>query len=346
MAGDNWMIYGAYGYTGRLLSALAVERGHRPVLGGRDAGRLRALATELDLPYQVVSVEDSAGLVAVLRDMDTLVNIAGPYVHTAVPVAEACIAARTNYVDLTGDLPVPPMLFSLDEYARDAGVVVLPSAGWEAVPTSCLTGLLHKELPDATSLELATAGQGKGLGKWSRGSVRTFLAAMGRHEPVLVRRNGELIEPTTPPETTVPFPIGDFEVSAIAWVDLHLAYRDTGIPDITFYRPKTRDETAVRRIARMPGGLAALQLLTRRWSGPQPTEREDTTLFIWGRVGNGRGDTVSHVVTTPNGYTFTADALVRIVDRLTAHTVPPGAHTPLSALGSEFMLECDGVRLD
>jgi saccharopine dehydrogenase (NAD+, L-lysine-forming) len=206
--------------------------------------------------------------------------------------------------------------------------------------------VLHKELPDATSLELASGGQGRGVGKWSRGSVRTFLAAMGRREPVLVRRNGELVEPATVPETTVPFPSGDLPVSAIAWVDLHLAYRDTGIPDITFYRPKTREETAVRRIARVPGGLATLQLLTRRLSGPRLAERDDTTLYLWGRVSNARGDSVSHVVTTPNGYTFTADVLVRIVDRLATRTVPPGAHTPLSALGSDFVLECDGVRLD
>lgn len=346
MAGDNWMIYGAYGYTGRLLSALAVERGHRPILSGRDERRLGAMAAEFDLPSHVASVDDTAGLVTALRGVHTLVNLAGPFVHTAVPVAEACIAARTNYVDVTGDVPVPPKLFGLDEYARDAGVVVLPSAGWEAVPTSCLTGVLHKELPDATSLELASAGQGKGAGKLSRGTVRTFLAAVDRREPVLVRRNGEVVEPATTPERTVAFPIGELAVSATAWVDVHLAYRDTGIPDITFYRAKTRGETAVRRIARVPGGPAALQLLVRRWSGPQPAEREDTALYIWGRVGNDRGDSVSHVVTTPNGYSFTADALVRVVDRLVARTVQPGAHTPLSALGAEFLLECEGVRFD
>ncbi|HLN77691.1 MAG TPA: saccharopine dehydrogenase NADP-binding domain-containing protein [Nocardioidaceae bacterium] len=346
MVGVGWMIYGAYGYTGRLVTAQAVERGHRPVLAGRSEAPLRAMAQEFDLDYWVVSVDDQRELVRALGEVETVVNVAGPFTHTAVPVAEACIAAKANYVDIAGDVPVVPMLFDLDERAREAGVVILPSAGWDAVPTNCLTGMLQKELPDANWLELATAGKGKGAGKWSRGSVRTGVEAMVRREPVLVRRDGTVAEPEWAPTIRVPFPSGEVKVAPRAWVDLELGYRATGIPNIAFYAPRSRSEAFVRRVVRLPGGPAVMGRLLRRWPGPSASERADTTAYIWGRAWNDRGERVTHVLTTPNGYDFTADCLVRVVERLHETNIPPGTHTPLSALGADFVLECDGVSLD
>ena len=39
----TWMLYGAYGRTGRLIVDEALRRGHRPVLAGRDAAKLEQL---------------------------------------------------------------------------------------------------------------------------------------------------------------------------------------------------------------------------------------------------------------------------------------------------------------
>ena len=47
-----WLIYGANGYTGALLAREAVARGHRPILAGRNAERLSALARELGRPVR------------------------------------------------------------------------------------------------------------------------------------------------------------------------------------------------------------------------------------------------------------------------------------------------------
>ena len=47
-----WMIYGANGYTGRMIVAEAVRRGLRPVLAGRNAAELEALAKPHDLPVR------------------------------------------------------------------------------------------------------------------------------------------------------------------------------------------------------------------------------------------------------------------------------------------------------
>ena len=49
---QSWMLYGAAGHTGALIAQHAHERGHRPVLAGRTAPAIAALARRLDLPHQ------------------------------------------------------------------------------------------------------------------------------------------------------------------------------------------------------------------------------------------------------------------------------------------------------
>ena len=51
------MIYGANGYTGRLIAEKAAAAGQRPLLAGRRRGAVEALASELDLDYRVFSLE-------------------------------------------------------------------------------------------------------------------------------------------------------------------------------------------------------------------------------------------------------------------------------------------------
>ena len=61
-----WLLYGANGYTGRLVARLAKERGHRPGLAGRSAAEVCAVADELGLERRLVSLEEPARLDAAL----------------------------------------------------------------------------------------------------------------------------------------------------------------------------------------------------------------------------------------------------------------------------------------
>ena len=53
----GWMIYGANGYTGRLVAAEAKRRGLNPLLAGRRAGPIEKLATELGLRARVFDLQ-------------------------------------------------------------------------------------------------------------------------------------------------------------------------------------------------------------------------------------------------------------------------------------------------
>ena len=100
------MLYGAAGHTGALIAQHAHRRGHRPVLAGRSAPTITALAEHLHLPHRAVSLDDPAALDAALADVDLVLNAAGPFLHTATPLAEACLHAGVHYLDIGNELQV------------------------------------------------------------------------------------------------------------------------------------------------------------------------------------------------------------------------------------------------
>ncbi|HIA00650.1 MAG TPA: NAD-dependent epimerase/dehydratase family protein, partial [Myxococcales bacterium] len=165
----SWMIYGAYGYTGELIARHAVEQGERPILAGRNAERISALATELGLESVAFSLDDTDALNAEVAKVDAVVHAAGPFSHTSKPMVKACLAGGTHYLDITGEIVVFNATFKAHQKAVDAGVVLLPGVGFDVIPTDCMAAILKQELPDATELDLAFAG----LGGVSQGMLRT-----------------------------------------------------------------------------------------------------------------------------------------------------------------------------
>src|SRR5690606_2163924 len=102
----KWMIYGANGYTGTLMAKHAKSLGLTPVLAGRNGEAIQRLAGELELPSVVVDLTDNQALQQALADIDVVVHCAGPFEVTAAPMIEACLATKTHYTDITGELGV------------------------------------------------------------------------------------------------------------------------------------------------------------------------------------------------------------------------------------------------
>jgi short subunit dehydrogenase-like uncharacterized protein len=139
-------LLGATGITGRValahLLARAPEAGVDVVVGARDPERVRALCAERDLPVPEVLHADVAepdSLRAFVRRVDVLVNLAGPYTRLAPPVLAACVAEGTHYLDLTGESQLAHRTDrDLHEAARAAGVAIVHTAGFEALPADVL----------------------------------------------------------------------------------------------------------------------------------------------------------------------------------------------------------------
>ena len=98
---DPILIYGATGYTGRLLTEQVRASSLRPILGGRSEPKLAALAASLDLEYRVVRLTEPELLAAGLRGIDVVLLAAGPFSLTSGPMLEACLRTGTHYLQLT-----------------------------------------------------------------------------------------------------------------------------------------------------------------------------------------------------------------------------------------------------
>lgn len=338
---DDWMIYGANGYTGELVARLAASRGERPILAGRNESALSALAAELGLDYRVVDLRDQAALTKALQGVRAVAHCAGPFAHTSAPMVAACLAAGVHYLDVTGEIDVFEAVFARHDDALAAGIVLLPGAGFDVVPTDCLAARLYAALPTATSLELAFRAGG-GL---SPGTAKSSLAGMalgGR-----VRRGGVLVSsPVGSPQRKVPFPSGERTVSAIRWGDLVTAYRSTGISDITTYTVLPSGAGLSSVMAWRPLRAVAARVVTARVKGPDAARRAASRSEVWGEVRDATGATRTGTLVGPNGYDLTADSVVRAIARLLDGDVAAGAHTPSTAFGSGYAETLDGVRMD
>ncbi|MFT5513260.1 MAG: short subunit dehydrogenase-like uncharacterized protein, partial [Bacteroidia bacterium] len=181
---DNFIIYGAYGYTGKLIVAEAVKKGWKPMVAGRNEALVKSLAEEFNLPYACFDFDDQRAWDEVLTQHKLLLNCAGPFSHTIKEVLPACVRNKVHYTDITGEIEVFEYVQSHHNDAIEAEIVMMPGVGFDVVPTDCLAKYLHEQLPTATHLELAFETN-SGL---SRG---TALSVLNRfHKGSAIRENG------------------------------------------------------------------------------------------------------------------------------------------------------------
>ncbi|HET8670617.1 MAG TPA: saccharopine dehydrogenase NADP-binding domain-containing protein, partial [Candidatus Saccharimonadales bacterium] len=154
----NFLIYGSYGYTGQLIVGRALQEGLRPILAGRNKKKLIAQAEKYNLEYRSFALGETAVLDSVLQGVDAVLHCAGPFVHTFRQMAEACLRTKRHYVDISGEIPGFEALAVMDSQAREAGIILLPGAGFDVVPSDCLAAHLKGRLPSATHLRLFVRG--------------------------------------------------------------------------------------------------------------------------------------------------------------------------------------------
>ena len=170
--------FGATGYTGRLVTASLVARGHRPVLAGRDPAKLAALAAEhggLDTALADVSRPDSVR--ALLRRGDVLVSTVGPFARHGAAAVGAAVDAGAHYVDSTGEAPFIRDVFERHGHrAATAGSTLLTAFGYDYVPGN-LTGALALRAAGPAARRVDIGYFLTGLAKMSSGTRASSLGA-------------------------------------------------------------------------------------------------------------------------------------------------------------------------
>jgi short subunit dehydrogenase-like uncharacterized protein len=341
-----WMIYGANGYTGELVAREAARRGLKPILAGRAAGEIERLASELGLSSTVVSLDDGPRLREAVRQVKAVLHCAGPFSRTSRAMVDACLAERVHYLDITGEIVVFEACAARDAEAKAAGVVLLPGAGFDVVPSDCLAAHLKRRLPAATRLVLAFQSKG-GV---SRGTATTMVDNLGGGGAI--RRAGHITRVRTGWRTRqVDFGRGPRTTVTIPWGDVSTAYHSTGIPDIEVYVAVPGSTRLLLKAAGFVEPLLRTSMVRDRLRrrvrsgapGPDAQQRARGGTVTWGEVEDGRGGRATARQTGPDGYTLTVEAALVATQRLVEGGVAPGFQTPAKAFGPDFVLGLPGV---
>ena len=176
------VLYGATGYTGRLVTAELRRRGLPHVLSGRDAGKLATLAGGHGAPVRAAAIDDDEALRSLLADAAVVINCAGPFTKAGDGLVRAAVATGTHYVDSTGEQPFIRAIFESHAPAAErAGVALVPALGFDYAPGDCLARLTARGREPLAEMVLAYAVEGFGA---SRGTMRSTLAIMGGSQTV------------------------------------------------------------------------------------------------------------------------------------------------------------------
>ena len=138
------IVYGATGYTGRLVAQhLAIRYGVggevKWAMAGRSAGKLAEVRDEIgapkDTPLVVADASDAASVTSMVKRAKAIITTVGPYQLYGSDLVAACAAAGTDYLDLSGEPNwMRQMIDAHDATARASGARILHSVGFDSVP--------------------------------------------------------------------------------------------------------------------------------------------------------------------------------------------------------------------
>ena len=134
------IVYGATGYTGRLVAEYLAHHyqgaGPKWAMAGRSADKLAevrdAIGAPADTPLIVANSDDPASMAALADSTRVVVTTVGPYQLYGEPLLAACVAAGTDYADLCGE-PVwmRQMVDKYDAAAKASGARIAFSSGFD-----------------------------------------------------------------------------------------------------------------------------------------------------------------------------------------------------------------------
>lgn len=340
------MIYGANGYSGQLIAEQAKGQGIPIVVAGRNHVAVNEVADLYGCPARVFDLDKPSKVQANLKDIDVLINCAGPFSHTAKAMILACIATGTHYLDITGEVDVFEYAHSglIDQKATEAGVVVCPGVGFDVIPTDCMAAALKQAMPDAVHLTLAFAG-GSAM---SPGTAKSSVEAMA--QGLRVRQNGRITQ-VSQRTREVDFGQGKKLCMGISWGDISTAYHSTGIPNIEVYipaSPKIVDRmkmlSRMRLLFKLPFVQNALKsIVDKKVTGPSANTRSMNPTSLWGEVVNERGQRIQARLKTLNGYDVTQYGAVYVTQQLLNGTaLKRGSVTPSLLLGEDLASKLPG----
>jgi short subunit dehydrogenase-like uncharacterized protein len=268
------VVYGATGFTGRLVADEMRRRGLDPILAGRNRAALEKMAEAIGAPeVRVADASAPASLEKVFDGAGVVVSCAGPFARFGEPVLRAAIEAGAHYLDTTGEqLWMARMMDLLSSDAERRGVTAILAHAFEYAVGDCATRIAVEETPGAETVEVVNRVEGFGTTRGTRKSALDVLT-----QPALAFVNGRrLAEPQLAHRARVRFPDEDEDRFA-------LSFGGGEVLSAPGYADSVR---TVRTHLAMPGAVAAaLAPVLARGAGALLTQRAKN--FLEARIDAG-----------------------------------------------------------
>jgi len=297
----NAVIYGATGFTGRLIAEVLARRGLGFAIAGRDRARLEALADELDCHPEVrpAPVHDDQALRTAFEGATVVINCAGPFARLGEPVIQAAIASGAHYLDTAGEQRFLRNVFErYESAARKAEVCVINACAFEVALGDWAADLAADSLPGPPLDELSVS---YAIDKF-RPTTGTQLAMLStleeggcvwshdRWEPIALAAESRVVAYPEPfgMREAVSFPSGEV-ITVPRHVDTARVQTFLSVAnDTPLGRALTRGASLfgslLPTIVQSPLGALARAKLAEHVSHPSATQRQRTTFAITARA--------------------------------------------------------------
>jgi short subunit dehydrogenase-like uncharacterized protein len=341
----KYLLYGANGYTAQLIIKESLKAGLKPILAGRTEHKVKETAAKFDLDYLVFGLDDVSYITEQLEAFDVCLNAAGPFSKTAKNMIEACIASKTHYLDITGEISVFELAKSYNKKAQEAKIMVMSGIGFDVVPSDCLANYLSAKMPDASQLELAFTSVGGAL---SHGTASTLVENLG--EGSAARVDGKIKKvPVGHLSKKIDFGAVKHYAMTIPWGDISTAYSSTKIPNIVVYTGVPKSSVNMMKFQSLFNPILKTKLaknLAQKWIdknlyGPNEKQNQKGKSYFWGEISNAKNEKITALLKCKEGYLLTALCSVNICQKVLAENFKTGYQTPSSAYGYNLILEIE-----
>lgn len=355
------VLFGATGYTGRLVADALAGTAAEVTLAGRRPEPLEKLAAETGATSTLVAdARDGSALRGALGVGDVLVSTVGPFVRLGGAALETALATGAHYLDSTGE---PAFIRRVFDEGAEARGCLLTAFGYDYVPGNLAGALALAEAGgEAVAVEVGyfVTGRSRGLGL-STGTLASVatISTLPSH----AHRGGALRQERMARRVGTYHVRGSLRSGisvggtehlslprlypALQDVDVHLGW--TG----PWSRAVQGGAAVLHAVARIPGAdrvlaAATAPLAARTGAGPEADERDRTGSLAVGRALDRDGSVVAEVeLRGPNAYTFTGGILAWGASRLAADGARcTGAVGPAEAFGlDDLRAGCEQVGL-
>ncbi len=196
------IVYGATGFTGRLVAEYLVQTGApRWAMAGRSLTKLEEVRGEIgapaDTPLITANADDPASLAAMCERATVVISTVGPYQIYGNDLVAACAATGTAYVDLCGEPAwMRHMIDAHQDAARANGARIVFSCGFDSIPfdlgvLALQNAAKQKFGKPAPRVKCRVRKMQGGFSGGTAASLKATLAAAAKHPSIL----GLLVNP-------------------------------------------------------------------------------------------------------------------------------------------------------